>query len=104
MCLGGLQSVPGAWQCGTGRLLPSGRQADLSGGAAPDTASHSPVPPAFMEGLPDGSDSTIRAHGRAQAIFPSLLITLHARAESQWLWQPHQHNNNNSIVMNDCVF
>ncbi len=72
--------------------------------AAPDTASHSPVPPAFMEGLPDGSDSTIRAMAEPRQFLLHCLITLHARAESQWLWQPHQHNNNNSIVMNDCVF
>lgn len=43
-CVWGLQSVPGAWQCGAGRLLPNGRQSDLSGGPH-QTPPHTPQCP-----------------------------------------------------------
>lgn len=61
---------------------------------APDGTSRSPVPAAFMAGLPDGSDSAIRAVAEPRQFLLHSLITYWKAVVSAALC-----NNNNSIEM-----
>lgn len=62
--------------------------------AAPDATSHSPVPAAFMAGLPDGADSAIRAVAEPRQFLLYSLITCWKAIVTAALC-----NNNNSIGM-----